>query len=194
MKRYIRSNWVADQTSRIEKAKAKLATYPKEHVDYVKQCRYEVYSIISRHQLADDRETDPSWPSGPSAQQVKNDWELDAINDGIMSEQEFNDIYDLLDLIALEYSETYASTSSATSKRVNMSTKGYVRSELEMSRRAVRGIAEDVISEHGENNSIGKFDRFIRHMVNNWADSGHDRDFIYEAIDKAYNYEFEDGI
>lgn len=68
--------------------------------------------------------------------------------------------------------------------------KRYIVSETELSRRAVRGIAEDIIREHGENNSIGKFDRFIKQMMNNWAESGQDEEFIRGAIERAYEKEF----
>lgn len=122
MKRYIRSNWISDQVSKISEAKAALAKYSEEQIDYVKDCRQEVNRIISDHYVADDRFLDPSWPVGPTASQVKRDWELMAINDGIMSEEEFDELYDLLDIIALEYSQAYASTKIAASEDVDIDT------------------------------------------------------------------------
>lgn len=69
--------------------------------------------------------------------------------------------------------------------------KRYIVSETEVSRRMIRKIAEDVIREHGENNSIGKFDRFIIRMMNRWGESGeHDREFLHEVINRAYEGEF----
>ena len=69
--------------------------------------------------------------------------------------------------------------------------KRYIRSAMDMDRRKVKYIAEEVINEHGENNSIGKFDRFIRSMMNTWAESGeHDDDFLHEVINRAYEREF----
>ena len=68
--------------------------------------------------------------------------------------------------------------------------KRYIVSEQEMNRRAVRGIAEDVIRAHGDNNSIGTYDKFIMRMVNNWADSGQDEEFIREAVNNSFEQMF----
>ena len=69
--------------------------------------------------------------------------------------------------------------------------KRYIVSAMDMNRRKIKHIAEEVISEHGENNSIGKFDRFIRTMMNSWAESGeHDDEFLHEVINRAYEREF----
>lgn len=57
-------------------------------------------------------------------------------------------------------------------------------------RRIVRRIANEVIQSRGENNSIGTYDAFIRKMIDNWATSGHDRDFIKAAIEKSFDKEF----
>lgn len=119
MKRYIRSSWVSDQVAAISKAKSELAKYSQEQIEYVKDCRAEVKRIISDHYYADDQETDPSWPVGPSVQQVVADWELGAINEGIMSEAEFDDIYNLLDTIELQYAQAYASTKVAAADATN---------------------------------------------------------------------------
>lgn len=69
--------------------------------------------------------------------------------------------------------------------------KRYIISAMDMNRRKIKHIAEEVINEHGENNSIGKFDRFIRTMMNSWAESGeHDDEFLHEVINRAYEREF----
>ena len=57
-------------------------------------------------------------------------------------------------------------------------------------RRIVRDIANEVIQSRGENNSIGTYDAFIRKMINHWATSGQDRDFIEAAIEKSFDKEF----
>lgn len=57
-------------------------------------------------------------------------------------------------------------------------------------RRIVRSIANEVIQSRGENNSIGTYDAFIRKMIDNWATSGQDRDFIKAAIEKSFDKEF----
>lgn len=59
-----------------------------------------------------------------------------------------------------------------------------------MKRRIVRNYAEEVIRSHGENNSVGKFDRFIRRMMDNWADSGMEDDVIIKLINNSYIKEF----
>ena len=57
-------------------------------------------------------------------------------------------------------------------------------------RRIIRDIANEVIQSRGENNSIGTYDAFIRKMIDNWATSGQDRDFIKAAIEKLFDKEF----
>lgn len=52
--------------------------------------------------------------------------------------------------------------------------KRYIRSSVyseseKRQRRIVRSIAEEVLREHGENNSIGTYDRFLRAMMDRWA-------------------------
>ena len=59
------------------------------------------------------------------------------------------------------------------------------------SRRIIKNIAEEIIREHGENNSIGTYDSFIRTMMDRWGTpNGHDRDFIHHVITKAFEEEF----
>lgn len=56
----------------------------------------------------------------------------------------------------------------------------------------IRKIAEDVIREHGDNNSIGTYDRFIIKMMNRWMDAGeHDAEFLHEVINRAFEQEFK---
>ena len=72
--------------------------------------------------------------------------------------------------------------------------KRYIKSSTtqdRFSRKIVRNIAEEVIREHGENNSIGTYDSFIRTMMDRWGrPDGHDRDFIHDVITKAFEEEF----
>ena len=74
--------------------------------------------------------------------------------------------------------------------------KRYIRSSIyseseKLQRRIVRSIAEEVLREHGENNSIGTYDRFLRAMMDRWGTiSGHDREFLHAVITKAFEKEF----
>ena len=74
--------------------------------------------------------------------------------------------------------------------------KRYIRSSVyseseKRQRRIVRSIAEEILREHGENNSIGTYDRFLRAMMDRWSTiSGHDREFLHAVITKAFEKEF----
>lgn len=109
MKRYIRSeNTISEMAHKIHEAKDALAQYDEEQVEYVRECQQEIARVISDHYLDDDQETDHSWPVGPRVSQIKEDYLLGAITEGLMSEEEFEDIFDLLDIIDLEYAQAHA--------------------------------------------------------------------------------------
>lgn len=57
-------------------------------------------------------------------------------------------------------------------------------------RKNIRQICLAVINAHGQNNSVGKFDKFIQSHVNKWANTGHDSDFYTAIITKDYEKEF----
>ena len=58
-------------------------------------------------------------------------------------------------------------------------------------RRIIRRIADGVLRDHGVNNSIGTYDKFMLRMISRWADAdGHDREFLYAVINQAFEKEF----
>ena len=103
MKRVILSS--TDMLKRINDAKRELATYPAENVEYVKQCRDEILKAIS-DQYVDELENDKE-VRNINLNAIKTDYMLGAIEDDMMTEEEFEKIYDLLDVIAFEMSAPY---------------------------------------------------------------------------------------
>lgn len=108
MKRWIHSatkvnaSKLSDQLARIQKAKRDLMKYGKEKVDYVRDCQDEIAKVISDYYAGDD---DADY-TGPKLSEIQRDYLLGAIEDDLMTEEEFEDIFDLLDIIDIEYAES----------------------------------------------------------------------------------------
>ena len=107
MKRYIRSNSIKNMISRVAYARRKLKQYDPEAVAYVQECYDEVCRAISDRYFA---EFDPDdYPSPlPSERQIKEDYCLGAIEDGLMSYEEFDEIYDLVEILGEEEAHSQA--------------------------------------------------------------------------------------
>lgn len=86
---------------KVNEARKQLEQYDPEAVAYVQDCYDEVCKAISDKYFA---EFDPEdYPSPvPSERQIKEDYCLGAVEDGLMSYEEFDEIYDLIDTIGLE--------------------------------------------------------------------------------------------
>lgn len=104
MKRWVRPNSAYNQISKINSAKRELEQYDSAKVDYVKECIDEITKAISDSYQREDDDR----PVGPILSEIKRDYLVGAIEDDLMTEEEFEDIYDLLDIISLELSAPYA--------------------------------------------------------------------------------------
>jgi len=106
MKRMIIDPIVREDIKRAAEAREELKKYPQEVVDYVKECREQIIDEINRHYYSGD--TDVDTPVGSTLSAIKRDYMVGAIEDDMMTEEEFEEIYDCLDIISLEYAHAYA--------------------------------------------------------------------------------------
>lgn len=98
---------IAQMAKRVHEAKDELAKYDEEKVKYVQECQDEIMRAISDYY--DDEHEDPAdWPTGPRISQIKNDYWEAALEDDLMTDEEFEDIFDLLDIISLEIAHSQA--------------------------------------------------------------------------------------
>jgi len=97
---------IAQMAKRVHEAKDELAKYDKEKVDLVRRCQDDIMKAISDHYSEDH--IDDDMPIGPGLSQIKNDWCEQALEDDIMTEEEFDDIFDLLDIISIETAHSQA--------------------------------------------------------------------------------------
>lgn len=104
MKKWIHAASIPDQVKKIREAQNALNKYDKEKVDYVRQCRDDIVEAISEKYQHEDGD----YPVGPKLSEIKRDYLVGAIEDDLMTEDEFEDILDLLDIISIEYAAPYA--------------------------------------------------------------------------------------
>lgn len=104
MKRWIHAS-TSDTLKNIQEAKKELQSYTDEQIQYVKDCQDEISKAISDNYAREDEGLDPV---GPKLSEIKRDYMVGAIEDDLMTEEEFEDIFDLLDVIAIELSQPYA--------------------------------------------------------------------------------------
>lgn len=104
MKRWIHAASIPQQVKKIADARNALKQYDAEKVAYVQKCLDELTKAISDSY---DREEDDR-PVGPILSGIKSDYLVGAIEDDLMTEDEFEDIFALLDVISLELSAPYA--------------------------------------------------------------------------------------
>lgn len=104
MKRWIHAASIPQQVKKITDAKNALKKYDPEKVAYVKECQDELTKAISDSY---EREEDDR-PVGPILSEIKRDYLVGAIEDDLMTEEEFEDILALMDIVDLELSAPYA--------------------------------------------------------------------------------------
>lgn len=104
MKKWIHAASIPDQVKKIREAQNALNKYDKEKVDYVRQCQDDIVKAISDRYLHEDDD----YPIGSTLSEIKRDYLVGAIEDDLMTEDEFEDILDLLDIISIEYAAPYA--------------------------------------------------------------------------------------
>ena len=102
MKRWIHAS-TKDTIRRISEAKRALGQYTDEQIQYVKECQDELASAISDSYFDENGEfADEDRPIGSQLSEIKRDYMVGAIEDDLMTEEEFEDIMALLDVVSLE--------------------------------------------------------------------------------------------
>lgn len=104
MKRWIHAASLPQQIKRITDAKNSLAQYSPEKVEYVRKCQDELTKAISDSYFREDDDR----PVGPILSEIKRDYLVGAIEDDLMTEEEFEDILSLLDIVDIELASPYA--------------------------------------------------------------------------------------
>lgn len=97
---------ISQLVKKVHQAKDELAKYDKEKVDFVLRCQDDIMKAISDHYS--EEHIDDDMPIGPSLSQIKNDWCEQALEDDLMTEEEFDDIFNLLDIISIETAHAQA--------------------------------------------------------------------------------------
>lgn len=106
MKRYVHAKTINETVQNIAQAKRDLAKYSDEQIEYVKECQDEIGREIARFYAEEEELGDHVREIGISA--IKTDYLMGAIEDELMTEEEFEEIFDLLDVIGLELAQSYA--------------------------------------------------------------------------------------
>lgn len=99
MKRWVHSatDW---RTANVTQAQKDLMNYSEEQVNFVRECQDAIVQELSDSFFdEDDRFAEENRTANISS--IKNDYIEQALEDDLMTEEEFNDILDLLDIIDL---------------------------------------------------------------------------------------------
>lgn len=102
MKIYVKCSAIQHMWSDVAQARRALKEYDSAKVDYVRECRDEMSKAVSDYLMEDDTVSDINLSA------IKTDYLLGAIEDELMSEEEFDAIFDLLDTIELESAHAFA--------------------------------------------------------------------------------------
>ena len=102
----MKKNTISNQAKKIHDAKDALADYDKEKVDYVRECQERLTKAISDYYTEGRDERD--YNIGSELSEIKRDYMSGAIEDDLMTEEEFEDILALMDTVDLELSAPYA--------------------------------------------------------------------------------------
>lgn len=105
MKRYIHTSADYNHLHSYKEAEAILDNYSKEQVDYVRNCYNDVLDEISK--LYEENEKDDDF-IGVSISGIKTDWLIGAIEDDLMEEEEFEEIYRALETLGERDAMAYA--------------------------------------------------------------------------------------
>ena len=103
MKKWIHAS-IQSQAQAAAQARRKLAAYDKEKVDYVQRCYDDVLDAISDSYSEDYNEDAVNINIGA----IKTDWLVSAIEDDLMTEEEFNEIYSLLETVGADEANAWA--------------------------------------------------------------------------------------
>lgn len=109
MKRWIHAKTKAINASnewvKYRLAEDTLKKYSKEQVDYVRECYDEVLTDISNHYIWNDEDGDAP---RIHTDLIKTDYLIGAIEDDLMEEEDFEDIYTALETLGERDAMAYA--------------------------------------------------------------------------------------
>lgn len=126
MKIKVNGSSIQEMTRKIQKAKQDLMKYDKEKVDYVRQCQDDIMQAISDSYREDESGDLYEEPVGPKLSEIKRDYLVGAIEDDLMTEEEFDEIFDALDVLDLELAHAQASTDVSSKRSIRAS---YINSD-----------------------------------------------------------------
>lgn len=92
---------------RLAEARRILNKYDREQIEYVEECQNEIAKEISRH-YTEEEQLDNDDVIGVSLSLIKTDYLIGAIEDDLMTEEEFDEIFDALDIISIDTASAYA--------------------------------------------------------------------------------------
>lgn len=118
----IKASKMSEMAAKIAEAKRELAQYDEEKVAYVRECQDEIMQAISDSYQEDEYGDLYQEPVGSKLSEIKRDYLLGAIEDDMMTEEEFEAIFDALDILDLELAHAQASTDVSDKKAVTAST------------------------------------------------------------------------
>lgn len=101
MKRWIHAA-TCDTIDKVRKARESLRNYSPEQVNYVKDCQKEISNVISNDYIYNFDGDNSEVGIGSTISDIKTDYLLGAIDSGLMTEREFEDIFALLDVTGIE--------------------------------------------------------------------------------------------
>lgn len=107
MKRWVHAS-IDESARKIARAKRELAEYDPEKVDFVKRCQDDISREISRYYAEEDEYDQDESVIGVSLSAIKTDWMMEAIEEDLMTEEEFEEIFDLIDIVGLELAAAYS--------------------------------------------------------------------------------------
>lgn len=117
----IKASKMSEMAAKIAEAKRELAQYDEEKVAYVRECQDEIMQAISDSYREDESGDLYQEPVGSKLSEIKRDYLVGAIEDDMMTEEEFEAIFDALDILDLELAHAQASTNVSSKKAVTAS-------------------------------------------------------------------------
>ena len=88
---------------KIANAQRQLSNFTQDQIDLVEHCYDDVCEEISEYYMADDGRD-----VGPRISSIKRDWAVEAIEDDLLTAEEFDKLYNLLDVIHYQEASAYA--------------------------------------------------------------------------------------
>lgn len=83
---------------KLNESKRELESFSKEKIEYVQECRDEVVKDIIECEERRDKGFDCNYNSS----EIIRDYKVGSYEDDLMSDEEFDKIYELLDVVATE--------------------------------------------------------------------------------------------